>query len=209
MSQAVRYGHTRLSADPQHVSHYLDGEGEQRNEIHLAANRRRRTASTSRLGLGNTVVARSWETFQLTVEVAGCGIIVVRVVGELDQTTAPRLARLLDHQLTSLAAAAPPPPATGGATHLVVDLAGIRSFGTGGLDILCHTRQVGQQAGVRLHLTGLAAHEAMLPLRIAALLPQFSTFATLEQALQVLTLTGSSAGPRPRLTSIPGALAEL
>jgi anti-anti-sigma factor len=117
------------------------------------------------------------------VEAPAAGIVVVRVGGELDRATAPRLARLLDNQIASFP---PAPRDPGRSIHLVIDVAHVRCFGVGGLEVLRHARHTCELAEVQLHLAGLSSREAMLPLRVAEFLPLFSTFPTLEHALHAL-----------------------
>lgn len=75
---------------------------------------------------------------------------------------------------------------SGGTAHLIIDLAGVRCFGIGGMAGLRHAGYTCSQAGMGLHLTGLAAHEPMLPPRVAARLSEFSTFPTVEDAIAAL-----------------------
>jgi anti-anti-sigma factor len=117
------------------------------------------------------------EAIALAVEAPAVGIVVVRVAGTLDRLTAPRLLRLLDNQLHHGA---------GRRAHLVVDLAEVRHFGSGGLEALRHARYAAEQTGVALHLTGLTARAGLLPGWATELIPEFDTFPVLEQALAAL-----------------------
>lgn len=129
-----------------------------------------------------------WEPFHLAVESPIPGIVVVRVAGQLTRLTAPRLARLMDHQLR-YAPRPPTPDATAQAArlrHIVVDLAGVSTFGVGGLSVLSHARHVATRAGIGLILTGLDARLPALPGDVGILAAQFSTLPTLERALEVL-----------------------
>jgi anti-anti-sigma regulatory factor len=129
---------------------------------------------------------------QLSVEVVGPGLRVVRMAGVLDRRTVARLARVVAAQLER-------PHCAG---HIVVDLGEVRYFEVNDLDGLLPAQDAGRRAGVRVHLAGLAAREALLPKWVIAALAQFSVFATVEQAQRDLVarapLRGSLAGPRSR-----------
>lgn len=130
----------------------------------------------------------SWsasEALQLAVEQPTPEIVIIRVAGHLDPGTAPRLARLLDVQLGSANRTASPGTPVGTA-HVLVDLAEVRFFGVGGLDVLRHANHIARRGTIALHLSGLRAREEMLPSWVADLLPTFSTFASVDSALKIL-----------------------
>jgi anti-anti-sigma regulatory factor len=95
----------------------------------------------------------------LAVEDPAAGVIVVRVAGDLDRSTAPRLARLLDAQLDRCLEASRGGTArtADGRPHLIIDLGGVRNFGAGGLLVLRHAQYTADQADLGLALTGLTA----------------------------------------------------
>lgn len=107
---------------------------------------------------------------QVSVEVLGPWLRVVRMSGVLDDVTAARLAAVAEAQLARCSG------------HLVIDLGEVRFFGTEDLDALVAVRDAASAADVRLHLAGIAAREEMLPAGITRALAQFSRIPTLEQA---------------------------
>jgi anti-anti-sigma regulatory factor len=126
---------------------------------------------------------------QLCVEQHAPGIVVIRVAGELSLATAPRLARLLDTYLGETTLGSQPESRGNQRPRcMLVDCTDVRTFGIGGLDVLRHAQHVARQARIPLHLTGLREREAMLPRHVAALLPTFTMFGTLDEALEALTL---------------------
>lgn len=122
------------------------------------------------------------ESLVLAVEEPSPGVVVVRVAGELNRATGPRLARLLDAQLDRCVAAHHPSTTVDGRAHLIVDLDGVRNF-TGGLPVLRHAQYTADEADVPMHLTGLAARADLLPGWAAAGLMPLSEFSTPEEAL--------------------------
>jgi ABC-type transporter Mla MlaB component len=123
------------------------------------------------------------DSLMLTVEEPVVGVVVVRVGGELNRVAAPRLARLLDHQLDRCVAAHHPPGTVDRRAHLIVDLAGVRTFDAGGLSALRHAQYTADVADVGVHLTGLAARAGLLPGWAAEELAPFDGFPTTEDAL--------------------------
>jgi hypothetical protein len=103
---------------------------------------------------------------------------VVRLAGELNRASAPRLARLVDTCLDRCVET--------GRSHVIVDLACVRSFGHGGLHMLRHAQFAGAEAGVVLHLTGVADRAALLPTWVPELVARFDSFRTLEDATAAL-----------------------
>jgi anti-anti-sigma regulatory factor len=125
---------------------------------------------------------------QLSLEVLGPRLRVIRMAGVLDRVTVTRLAALTEAQIARCAG------------HIVIDLDNVRYFGTDDLDVLITVRDAASAAGVRVHLAGLAAREAMLPAGIIGALAQFSRFPTVEQAERELVgrLTTVVTGGAPR-----------
>jgi len=111
------------------------------------------------------------EPLTLAVEDPTPTITVVRVAGDLCRAYAPRLARLVDACLDRCIGA--------GRTHLVVDLACVRHFG--------HA-----DAGVVLHLTGVADRAELVPSWVPELVARFDSFPTLEEAVAALSRVGET-----------------
>ncbi|HVV24037.1 MAG TPA: STAS domain-containing protein [Pseudonocardiaceae bacterium] len=94
------------------------------------------------------------------------GVVVVSLVGELDMATADDAADRLD-----LAAAS--------ASTLVVDLTGVRFFGSAGLNVLLRLRA----AGVDVRL--VADHQAVLrPLQLMGVADQFVIHRSVDDAVE-------------------------
>jgi anti-anti-sigma regulatory factor len=127
---------------------------------------------------------------QLSVEVLGPRLRVIRMAGVLDPVTVTRLAAVTESQMARC---------TG---HIVIDLDNVRYFGTDDLGVLVMVRDAASAAGIRVHLAGLAAREAMLPAGIIGALAQFSRFPTVEQAERELvgrrTTVVTGGAPRGR-----------
>ncbi|WP_300014295.1 STAS domain-containing protein [Pseudonocardia sp.] len=121
----------------------------------------------------------SVDDMQLAVEHTRRGIAVVWVAGDLNRITARRLARLLD-TCTSLRADA------ARCTHVVVDLHDVRTFGTGGLEVLGEAEQACRRAGASLYVTGVADRRTALPQHVDSLLAALPGFRTPEIALDAL-----------------------
>jgi anti-anti-sigma regulatory factor len=128
---------------------------------------------------------------QLSVEVVSARLRVIRMAGVLDEVTVARLAGLVETQL-----------GRGWARHLVIDLGEVGFFGTDDLRPLLRVRDLAEAAGVRVHLAGVSAREALLPVAITNALAQFSTFPTVERAEHELMGRSAVAAGRPR--SSPG-----
>jgi len=124
------------------------------------------------------------EPLTLAVEDPTPTITVVRVAGDLCRAYAPRLARLVDACLDRCIGA--------GRTHLVVDLACVRPFGHGGLHVLRHAQVAGADAGVVLHLTGVADRAELVPSWVPELVARFDSFPTLEEAVAALSRVGET-----------------
>ncbi|MCW2718333.1 hypothetical protein [Pseudonocardia sp.] len=122
------------------------------------------------------------ESLILAVEEPVAGVVVVRVGGELNRGTAPRLARLLDGQLDHCVAVHDTPATIDRRAHLIVDLSGVRNF-AGGLSVLRQAQYTADLADVGVHLTGLVARAGLLPAWAAELMAQFNGFPTAEDAL--------------------------
>ena len=121
----------------------------------------------------------------LAVEDPARGVVVVRISGDLDRRTAPRLARLLDGQLDRcLEVARSGTAATAdGRACLIVDLAGVGTFGAGGLLVMRHAQYTADQADIGLFLTGLTARPGPLPGWAAELVAGFPGLPTAEDAV--------------------------
>ncbi len=135
---------------------------------------------------------RAWQAIELAVECPVRGVVVIRIAGDLDRFTAPRVARLVDNQLADIGSTRMPRLA-----HLIIDLAQVRRFGIGGLEVLRHARYTGGRTGVQLYVTGIADRAMMLPTRVADLIPQFRTFPTIDHALATLTEAIPTVEPGP------------
>jgi anti-anti-sigma regulatory factor len=127
---------------------------------------------------------------QLSVEVLGPRLRVVRMAGVLDRVTVARLAGLVATQVAR--------PGCEG--HVVVDLGEVSFFATDDLSALRQARDGASAAGVRLHLAGVSSREALLPVGITTALAEFSTFPTVERAEQELVgrPVVVAGGGRPR-----------
>lgn len=76
---------------------------------------------------------------------------LVRVAGELDLLTQPRLVHCVDDTLR------------GRPRHLILDMSGIRFMGASGLHAMVYARDTSEQHGAALHVTG-AGHRAVAKL---------------------------------------------
>ncbi|GAA1180165.1 hypothetical protein [Pseudonocardia alaniniphila] len=144
---------------------------------------------------------------QVSVEVRGSRLRVVRLAGVLDPATITRVSNVAGAQLGLC---------TG---HVVIDLGEVRFFGTDDFTALVAVEDAAAAVGLRLHLCGLAGREALLPSGIRAALARFSMFATVEHAerelavrVPVATTAGKSRGrfvlPCPPLTTDVGRVAR-
>lgn len=124
-------------------------------------------------------MAMAVEPLALAVENPTATITVVRVAGDLNRASAPRLARLVDARLDRCVET--------GRSHLVVDLACVRNFGPGGLHVLRHAQFAGAQAGVVVHLTGLADRAGLLPRWVPEIVARFDSFPTVEAAVSAFS----------------------
>jgi hypothetical protein len=122
------------------------------------------------------------ESLTLSVEEPVAGVVVVRVGGELNRGTAPRLARLLDEQLDHCVGVHQPPATTDHRAHLIVDLAEVHNF-AGGLPVVRHAQHTGELADIAVHLTGLDSRVGLLPGWAAEFATQFGGYPTTEDAL--------------------------
>ena len=87
----------------------------------------------------------------LVVEAPVKGVIVIRVTGDLDRTTAQGLVEVLDSQLQFRSTAD-----TGEECRLVVDLSGVGRVEPEGLQALRHAHEVAREAGMALQTIGFA-----------------------------------------------------
>jgi anti-anti-sigma regulatory factor len=95
----------------------------------------------------------------LVVEAPVKGVIVIRVAGDLDRSTAQGLIEVLDSQLqfrTTEDRTGDGPAPTEQDCRLVVDLSELRRVEPEGLHALQHARYVARETGVSLQTTGLA-----------------------------------------------------
>lgn len=118
----------------------------------------------------------STPALQLMVEPTVGGVAGVRVAGELTADGGLRLLRLLDDVVRRA-------EVRGGITHLLVDLANVRTFETDGIRVLRHTRLASARAGVQLLVSGIDGHRAALPRRVEAALSEFATVATIDDVV--------------------------
>jgi anti-anti-sigma regulatory factor len=131
----------------------------------------------------------------LAVDSPANGIVVVHVAGRLDGRTTARVASLLDSLLRRFAAAtgamtlrpgaSPQRPGREGPA-LIIDLAEVSHLSGRGLDGLRHAHELAGDVGVTLHLAGLTAEAGILAAWAAELLPGFSIFPVLDDALACL-----------------------
>ncbi len=129
---------------------------------------------------------------QLSVEVFSARLLVVRMAGVLDGVTLVRLAALVRAQLER----------PGCCGHVVVDLGEVGFFGTNDVTALLAVRDEAGDRDVQVHVAGITAREALLPVAITAAFAQFSSFPTLEKAELAL----SGPGRRRGLEERPGQL---
>ncbi|MDD7940251.1 STAS domain-containing protein [Actinomycetospora lutea] len=99
------------------------------------------------------------------------GLVLVRVLGEVDMLTAGRLRDVLDGALRAVAEerdAAPDTTAHAEAPSVVCDLEGVTFLGASGLDTFAAAHEAAVERGVRLVL--VAAHRTVVrPLRLTTL----------------------------------------
>ena len=110
----------------------------------------------------------------LAVEAPAPGVRVMRLGGVLDAAVGPRLAALAQVQMSRAADEEPDGPA-----HLLLDLAGVRSVGPGGVEALTAVRDAAPQ-GVHVHVTGASWRQ------LPDLRHRLSCYPTLECALHDL-----------------------
>lgn len=138
-------------------------------------------------------MAMTADPLTLSVEDPTATTTVVRVAGDLNRASAPRLARLVDTRLDRCVET--------GRSHLIVDLACVRTFGQGGLHVLRHAQFTGAQAGVVVHLTGVADRAELLPAWVPEIVARFDSFPTVEAAISALsTIAQRQDGDVPDLT---------
>lgn len=118
---------------------------------------------------------------QLAVERPVPGIVLIRVAGNLDGVSAVRVNRLVEQQLR-IARSRPDIPRT----TIVVDLADVRHFGTGGLETLSEAARRAVSARSGMLVTGLDARREILPQSVAEVIPRLTTSPTVESALRHL-----------------------
>lgn len=79
-------------------------------------------------------------------------VVVVRVAGELNATTADRMVRVLGSDVARAEKNSADPVQR---SHVVVDLGEVRSFGTGGVEALRAGEMSCRRRGVTAHVTGV------------------------------------------------------
>jgi anti-anti-sigma factor len=98
------------------------------------------------------------------------GLVLVRVLGEVDMLTADRLADVLDGALAAVAAHRDTGTGTttGETPSVVCDLGGVTFFGASGLDVFATAQQTAVTRGVRLVV--VAEHRTVVrPFSLTAL----------------------------------------
>jgi hypothetical protein len=119
----------------------------------------------------------------LAVEAYAPGVRAVRVGGVLDAAVGPRLAALSQVQMSRAADEEPDRPA-----HLLLDLAGVRSVGSGGVEALIGVRD-SAPPGVHVHVTGASWRQ------LPDLHHRLSCYPTLECALHDLAARPDAPPP--------------
>ncbi|PXY24607.1 hypothetical protein BA062_30040 [Prauserella flavalba] len=98
--------------------------------------------------------------------------VVVRVEGEVDLSTGPRLEQHLQHAVAGIR---PPEP-------LVVDLSGVAFIGSCGLALLLRLHEAAENKGSSLHI--VAGQRAVTrPVEVVGLTDTLRLYATVEDAL--------------------------
>jgi anti-anti-sigma factor len=96
------------------------------------------------------------------------GLVLLRVIGEVDMLTARQLADALDGAITDLGEEQGATTPDGEGPAVVCDLGGVTFFGASGLDVVATAQQSALARHVRLVL--VAGHRTVLrPLRLTAL----------------------------------------
>jgi anti-sigma B factor antagonist len=114
--------------------------------------------------------AASDQVIDVTVERAG-DVTVVRVSGEIDMLTTPKLSSAVTEQLSQHPAV------------LVLDLRGVAFLGSSGLAALISARQEAAAQGATLRLVS-AAHAVLRPLTATGLADLFEIYAELPPAMR-------------------------
>lgn len=120
----------------------------------------------------------------LSVACRARGVLVVRVIGEVDMLTAPLLEQCVREQLAQ------------GLAHLVMDLDAVGYLGAAGLGTLLAARDLALSVGSGLHLVVMRTRAVARPLAVTGLLPLFQVYSTLAEALA--ELTGDRVSPPVR-----------
>jgi anti-anti-sigma regulatory factor len=127
---------------------------------------------------------------QVSVEVRGTRLRVIRMAGVFDPTTVTRLASVAEAQLAHCSG------------HIVLDLGEVAFFGTDDVAALVALEEAAAAVGLRLHIAGLAGREPLLPSGISLALARFSMFPTVEHAERELIgrvpLAAPGSAPRSR-----------
>jgi anti-sigma B factor antagonist len=117
------------------------------------------------------------EPIGITVDEPTPGTAVLRVGGEVDMLSSPRLRK-------TVAAALEP-----GLRHLVIELDGVDFLGTSGLAALVEARSSAQECGCRLTLA-CSTRTVLRPLQIAGLLELFAVTGSVDEALTATPTEG-------------------
>lgn len=99
------------------------------------------------------------------------GLVLVRVIGEIDMLTAPRFGDVVQNALVAVAAERDrggDPALDDPSPHVVCDLSGVTFFGASGLDVIASAQQTAEEHDVRLVV--VADHRTVRrPFRLVAL----------------------------------------
>ncbi|WP_229680164.1 STAS domain-containing protein [Saccharopolyspora thermophila] len=115
--------------------------------------------------------AGSSRTLRLAVEWPACGVVVVRIGGEVDLSTVPRLAELIRQRLTAAAL-----------RSVVLDLSEVTFASSAAVELLLHVQRRAEHRGIRLFV--VPGEGALLRLlTITQLREQFVCRATAAEAV--------------------------
>jgi len=132
------------------------------------------------------------EQLVVSVEPGDGGTRVVRVRGELDLLTAPRLAPLLRAQLAD------------GCTVLIVDLTAVEFLSSAGLNALAQAGKLATTTGARLVLVGGENRNVRMPLEMSGLASLFPLHVDLDHALAAEAEARPVAPSEHRMTDRTG-----
>jgi anti-sigma B factor antagonist len=123
------------------------------------------------------------EELRLVIDLPIPGVRVVRVAGELDLLTTPRLDSLLLRQIEQ------------GGRHVVVDLSEVIFLGASALGSLVRARDLAAYHGVELHLTGVDHPAVAHTLVTTKLRTAFATHPSTDSILAAVAGKGEPADP--------------